>query len=268
RSRIFSGLMILACCVATACDKPTLSIVDPVLVPSQSSLIVDELTLTVEQAEQTLVDAGLMLGEPIEHGALEIVPIVSHQPRADDLYIGLDQGLQAGTVEVFEMGAQSGGSGGNQVNRVLVINRSDKPLYLMPGEIILGGDQDRSISQECVIPVGAKPTAVPVFCVEHGRWGNRTSSSNSQLLAQVAENSDSELAEDVSAIETLSKKGDQDQFMFSPNVASKSVRVAVEKSANQSKVWEEVAKVNAKSGAQSESRSLTANYTKKETTER
>ena len=61
----------------------------------------------------------------------------------------------------------------NQVNELLVVNRSEKPLYLMPGEVIIGGDQDRTIGQELVIAADGKPIAIDVFCVEHGRWGGR-----------------------------------------------------------------------------------------------
>ena len=37
---------------------------------------------------------------------------------------------------------------GPDVNRLLVVNRSDRPLYLMPGEIIIGGQQDRAVGRE------------------------------------------------------------------------------------------------------------------------
>lgn len=253
------SLMTLAIGLITACDRPA---------PTA--------TLNLVQSHQTLAAAGLELGESIEHDGLQIVPVLSLEPRQDDHYITLDEGLKAGTIEILETGVASANasddasieSSGNQVNQVIVVNRCDKPLYLMPGEIILGGDQDRSIAEEYLIAAGGKPTPVQVFCVEHGRWGNRASSANAQLLAQVADNINAESMHDEPLINTLSKKADKDQFVASPTVANKSVRIAVQQSADQSRVWEEVAKVNAKSGAQSQSGSLTYNYTQKATTQR
>lgn len=268
-SRLLRGsLMSLWICMTTGCDESA-----PAPTPTPMP------TLTEEQTRQTLTDAGLALAQPFEQDGLRIVPVVSTKSRDEDRYITLDEGLRSGEVEVIESGsvhasqqnanesASQQVSHGNQVNQVFVVNRGDKPLYLMPGEIILGGDQDRSIAKECLIANDGKPSPVEVFCVEHGRWGNRASSDNAQLLEQVADNIPAKSGQQAS-IDELSEKADKDQFVASPTIANKSVRIAVQQSANQSKVWEEVAKVNAKSGAQSQSGSLTFNYTQKESAKR
>src|SRR6185295_16416151 len=49
---------------------------------------------------------------------------------------------------------------GADVNTLMVLNTSGKPLYLMPGEIITGGQQDRTIGEEVVIEPGEKPVAI------------------------------------------------------------------------------------------------------------
>ncbi len=59
---------------------------------------------------------------------------------------------------------------GDDVNHLMVVNRSTKALYLMPGEIVLGGQQDRTVGDEMVIQPTTKPVPIEVFCVEHGRW--------------------------------------------------------------------------------------------------
>jgi hypothetical protein len=74
----------------------------------------------------------------------------------------------------------------NSVNELMIVNRSEKPLYLMPGEIIIGGDQDRTIGEELVVAPDGKPIALDVFCVEHGRWGGRTEAAYAGLLAPMA----------------------------------------------------------------------------------
>ena len=59
--------------------------------------------------------------------------------------------------------------GGGEVNTLMVINTSDKPLYLMPGEVIYGGKQNRTIGEELVIQPSDKPTPIDAYCVEQGR---------------------------------------------------------------------------------------------------
>src|SRR6478735_7583608 len=44
-----------------------------------------------------------------------------------------------------------------QVNQLAVINRSERPLYLMPGEIVVGGQQDRAVGQEYIIEAKTGP---------------------------------------------------------------------------------------------------------------
>jgi hypothetical protein len=55
------------------------------------------------------------------------------------------------------------------VNSVRVTNRSGKPLLLVGGEMILGGQQDRIIGRDQLVPPHST-AVVSVFCVEHGRW--------------------------------------------------------------------------------------------------
>ena len=48
-------------------------------------------------------------------------------------------------------------------------NKSDRPLLLIGGELLLGGKQDRIVVHDVIIPPG-KTEDVEVDCVEHGRW--------------------------------------------------------------------------------------------------
>ena len=43
-----------------------------------------------------------------------------------------------------------------------------KPLYVMAGEVVLGGQQDRCLGKDTLIPPGSRHVPVPVFCVEQG----------------------------------------------------------------------------------------------------
>jgi hypothetical protein len=56
------------------------------------------------------------------------------------------------------------------VNTLYLTNKSKRPLYLMAGEVVLGGQQDRTIGNDSIVSAGTKRLPITVFCVEHGRW--------------------------------------------------------------------------------------------------
>jgi hypothetical protein len=59
---------------------------------------------------------------------------------------------------------------GARVNELALANHSDQPLLLLAGEIVMGGKQDRVVSQDRIIPAHSNPVALGVFCVEPHRW--------------------------------------------------------------------------------------------------
>lgn len=60
------------------------------------------------------------------------------------------------------------------VNELTIENFSDQPIFLMSGEVITGGMQDRVVAQDMVVPPRSGSVDVPVFCVEKGRWTSGT----------------------------------------------------------------------------------------------
>jgi hypothetical protein len=233
---------------------------------------------TAKQApQQRNARDDLIVGEPIRSGNLTIFPISSRQPRNDDPYITLDEGLRAKTVEVLEVGAaasQRGASGGarrsggsrpqgnseaaGSVNRVSVINRSGKPLYLMPGEIIMGGKQDRTIGNEMIVESGEKPVEVEVYCVEHGRWSGRDEGEGAAMLQSVAESSGQRI--DRQTAQRLAKEARSGKFVASAGSLSSAARRTVQEGKGQADVWNEVGMANARSSVQTQTDTFTANY--------
>ncbi len=59
---------------------------------------------------------------------------------------------------------------GAEVNRLVLVNNSKKPLLLLAGEIVTGGKQDRIIGKDRLVPAESDPIDLSVFCVEPGRW--------------------------------------------------------------------------------------------------
>ncbi|HEX4000152.1 MAG TPA: DUF6569 family protein [Pirellulales bacterium] len=227
----------------------------------------------------------LTVGEPIHYANLTIFPLASRTPRTENRFTTLDEGLKAGTVKVMEIDAQGAavanaagadpfggqGSRGADVNHLALVNHSKKPLYLMPGEIIVGGQQDRTIAQEYVIPPGDKPVTIAVFCVEHGRWVGRGAAELRGIVAANADatisatNSFSPVAQGAGTVEL---KVDQSQFIGSVGNVSKAARLAVQADKNQGKVWDKVAESNMKNRVESESGDFAGNYLDRKSVER
>ena len=121
-------------------------------------------TTPAAPTRQVRLDARRTLGTAHTFRNLTVLPIYDPAARSTNSYLTLDEGLKAKTVSVQE--AKEGGT----VNTLYVTNRSEKPLYLMAGEVVLGGQQDRCLGQDRLVEAGAKRVPLTVFCVEHGRW--------------------------------------------------------------------------------------------------
>ena len=129
---------------------------------------------------------GYKVLEPIRHGNLTVFPVITAAKSHDTAeFITLDEGLRSGEVVVTESGnisplirprprhgqitpLQYGSSA--QVNQLVLVNNSKRPLILLAGEIVTGGKQDRVIGKDRLVPAESDPVDLGVFCVEPGRW--------------------------------------------------------------------------------------------------
>jgi len=128
--------------------------------------------------------------EPITYENLTVFPVASSSEYDTGAFLTLEEGLSRGEVIVREQGAETlvrdrdgrrpvvQNYGGPAVNQLVLVNRSKRPLLLLAGELVSGGKQDRVIGKDRIVPVGAEPLPLDVFCVEHGRW-----SAGSQFTA-------------------------------------------------------------------------------------
>jgi hypothetical protein len=160
--------------------------------------------------------------------------------------------------------SQPPGAGANQVNRLVVINTSDKPLYLMPGETIVGGSQDRTIGRELVIQPDGKPFPVDVFCVESGRWGQRGEGQTQEFVGNLSLVIASDSGASEEDLEQAAVAANRGEFIASAGALTKDARLAVVRDQDQSKVWDEVALHNAKANLDVPTGAFTANYASQE----
>jgi hypothetical protein len=108
------------------------------------------------------------------------VPVVAPKTYATSEFLTLDEGLRSGEVVVAEYGNVLGlmrrrplpavQRESAEVNRLVLINNSKRPLLLLAGEIVTGGKQDRVIGKDRIVPAESDPVDLSVFCVEPGRW--------------------------------------------------------------------------------------------------
>jgi hypothetical protein len=158
-------------------------------------------------------------------------------PSADGHdYLTLDEALEQQALEVTEVGA------GGRVPTLKVANKSDRMVFLMAGEELVGGKQNRVLNASMMVPAkGQMP--IPVTCVERGRWGYK-----STRFSSGATSSHSHL-----------------RMMMSRQVTGSYKAVGAPKS-DQGAVWSEVARKMDKMGSKSSSdalHDLFAHYAKK-----
>jgi hypothetical protein len=123
--------------------------------------------------------------DPVTYENISIFPVVSSSNLETREFLTLDEGLSTGEVIVSEQGSDGmvrnrdgraviipRYNTGASVNQLVLINRSKRPLLLLAGELVSGGKQDRIIGKDRIVPVGAPPLPLDVFCVEHGRWSS------------------------------------------------------------------------------------------------
>jgi len=143
---------------------------------SQPSAIPASLTPPRPEGEWRLLD-------PVTYENISVFPVVASYGQDTSAFLTLEAGLASGDVVVRERGSEEmvrGRDGrpvylpqtttGASVNQLVLVNRSKRPLLLLAGELVSGGKQDRIIGKDRIVPVGAPPLPLDVFCVEHGRW--------------------------------------------------------------------------------------------------
>ena len=111
------------------------------------------------------------------------------------------------------------------INELLITNISKDTLYLMAGEVIRGGKQDRVVANDMLILPKAEKVALPVFCVEKGRWNY--------------------------------KKDAIQPFNEYFHVSSMQIRQAIQQSDNQELIWKVIEKINRKNEVVSKTQAYT-----------
>jgi len=116
-------------------------------------------------------------------------------------FLTLQEALAQKKVIVYET---------KDVNELAIRNLSNEDVYVQSGDIVRGGDQDRMISTDFIVPPNSGRMPIAAFCVESGRWSKRGNEVNASFGS--SENS----------------------------VATKELKLAAKVSNSQQAVWENV----------------------------
>ncbi len=105
----------------------------------------------------------VVLGEPSKARNFTVFPLLSRQPTGAARYMVLTEAIRTGIALVKEV------SEGGSVPKLSLINKVDQPLLLVDGEQLIGCKQNRIINLTILAPAHSE-IAIPVSCVEQGRW--------------------------------------------------------------------------------------------------
>lgn len=150
----------------------------------------------------------------------------------------LEEGISTKGFYVTEKKPYGRMEDSDAVNSLTVQNKSNDMVYLMQGDVVQGGNQDRILGEDRVI-AARTITDIPVYCVEHGRW---------QYREDEVDQNDQE------------SKHKRKIFAFSGyyNVASSDLRKTVRETKDQQSVWNKVGELTAKNNASSSTETYTA----------
>lgn len=116
--------------------------------------------------------------------------------------ISLKDGLKSGLVTLSERGTAST----ENVHWLRLHNKSNRPVFIGSGEVLIGGRQDRMVTKDTVLLPSGKDQYISVMCVEEGRWSDK-----------------------------------EKKFIYA-NYANPRLRKVLDQSKNQVKIWNEISK--------------------------
>jgi len=101
---------------------------------------------------------------PYTHNNLTVFLLHGNDLISGHNFITLQEALAQKKVIVYET---------KDVNELAIRNLSNQDVYVQAGDIVRGGDQDRMISTDFIVPPKSGRMPIAAFCVESGRWSQR-----------------------------------------------------------------------------------------------
>ena len=109
---------------------------------------------------------------PYTHKNLAIFLVHGKDLVTGHSFLTLQEALAQKKVIVYET---------KDVNELAIRNLSNQDVYVQAGDIVKGGDQDRMISMDFIVPPKSGRMPIAAFCVESGRWNQRGAEENASF---------------------------------------------------------------------------------------
>jgi len=116
------------------------------------------------QSDTLVENDSFLIGESIAYKNLEIFPIVRSGKTESQKYRILSEVIKGQDVVLEETG---------NVNLLSISNNTKDYIFILAGDIVKGGRQDRTIENDIIIPPYTKKVPLESYCVESGRWQKR-----------------------------------------------------------------------------------------------
>ncbi len=116
------------------------------------------------------VDKGVSAAPGIRVRNLEVFALVGPDQITKRDYLTLSEAMAKHLVRVHET---------RNVSELKIENVSgDVHVFIQAGDIVKGGQQDRCLITDLVVPPKSGPQPIGSFCVEQGRWSRRAGESD------------------------------------------------------------------------------------------
>ena len=148
------------------------------------------------------------LSGPYTHENLTVF-LVHGKDQTNKTFLTLQEALAQKKVRVYET---------KNVNELAIRNFSNQDVYVQAGDMVRGGEQDRMISVDFIVPPRSGRMPIGAYCVESGRWNRRGNEAPATFSS--SENS----------------------------VSSKDLKLAAKSARSQDAVWENVSLAQEKLG--------------------
>lgn len=181
-------------------------------------------------------EIDLSSNEELNFEKLRLYPIIASEEHIEEHaalgnFKNLKEAMKINGFRITEKKPFGRSDDWDAVNSLTVQNKSQDTVYLMAGDVVTGGNQDRVLAQDMVLPPRTL-TNIKVFCVEKNRWHYREADHEE---------------------ETEKERKDRKVFAFSGyyNVVSNNIRRTVKLNDNQEDVWAAVGKLTMNNEANS-----------------
>jgi ARG and Rhodanese-Phosphatase-superfamily-associated Protein domain len=152
------------------------------------------------------------LSGPFEHENLTIFLIHGPDQPTNTAFTPLQEAMERKVVKVYET---------RNVNELAIENVStSEEVFVQAGDMVKGGQQDRVLAVDLILPARSGKIPIDAFCVDQGRWQQRGTEH-------------------------------ADHFSISSNmISNRDLKVATRAEHSQAKVWQEVDEATSKIAAE------------------